>query len=172
MSEERYRHVAKLTSDFAYAFRIAPDGSFEAEWVTDAFARVTSRSSSDLGQPRRLLDLVHIDDRPTVLRSVQLLRAGKSNATEFRIVGGDGEVRWLHNHARPEWDEAAHRVVRILGAARDSRQARRAEEEARQHQAALMHMARLSTMGGLAYGFRDDAYFFLKIRAAFPGNPG
>jgi transposase len=23
----------------------------------------------------------------------------------------------------------------------------------------------------MAYGFRDDAYFFLKIRAAFPGNP-
>lgn len=22
----------------------------------------------------------------------------------------------------------------------------------------------------MAYGFRDDAYFFLKIRAAFPGN--
>ena len=23
----------------------------------------------------------------------------------------------------------------------------------------------------IAYGFRDDAYFFLKIRAAFPGIP-
>jgi hypothetical protein len=24
----------------------------------------------------------------------------------------------------------------------------------------------------MAYGFRDEEYFFLKIRAAFPGNPG
>jgi hypothetical protein len=24
----------------------------------------------------------------------------------------------------------------------------------------------------MAYGFRDDAYFFLKIRAAFPGISG
>ncbi len=24
----------------------------------------------------------------------------------------------------------------------------------------------------MAYGFRDDDYFFLKIRAAFPGNTG
>ena len=23
----------------------------------------------------------------------------------------------------------------------------------------------------MAYGFRDDEYFFLRIRAAFPGNP-
>jgi uncharacterized protein YbaA (DUF1428 family) len=27
-------------------------------------------------------------------------------------------------------------------------------------------------MKRMAYGFRDDAYFFLKIRAAFPGNAG
>ncbi|MBB4286552.1 transposase [Roseospira goensis] len=26
-------------------------------------------------------------------------------------------------------------------------------------------------MKRMAYGFRDDAYFFLKIRAAFPGIP-
>jgi transposase len=24
----------------------------------------------------------------------------------------------------------------------------------------------------MAYGFRDETYFFLKIRAAFPGIPG
>ena len=24
----------------------------------------------------------------------------------------------------------------------------------------------------MAYGFRDDDYFFLRIRGAFPGNPG
>jgi hypothetical protein len=24
----------------------------------------------------------------------------------------------------------------------------------------------------MAYGYRDDAYFFLKIRQAFPGNAG
>ncbi|MEW6198031.1 MAG: PAS domain S-box protein [Planctomycetota bacterium] len=148
-SEERYRHVAELTSDFAYAFRIAPDGSSEAEWITDAFARVTGRDSVDLGPPHRLLELVHPDDHPTVVRSVQLLLAGKSSATEFRMVRRDGQVHWLHNHARPEWDETAHRVVRILGAAQDISQAKLAEEEARRHQAALMHMARVSTMGGL-----------------------
>lgn len=149
ISQERYRHVAELTSDFAYAFRVALDGSFEAEWITDAFARVIGRSPADLGPSGRLLDLVHTDDRPIVLRHVQLLLAGKSDATEFRIVVGDGEVRWLHNRARPEWDEAEHRVVRVLGAARDISQAKHAEDEARRHQAALMHMSRLSIMGGL-----------------------
>lgn len=31
---------------------------------------------------------------------------------------------------------------------------------------------KIKVLKRMAYGFRDDEYFFLKIRAAFPGNPG
>jgi transposase len=31
---------------------------------------------------------------------------------------------------------------------------------------------RIKVIKRMAYGFRDDVYFFLKIRAAFSGNPG
>ena len=31
---------------------------------------------------------------------------------------------------------------------------------------------RIKVIKRMAYGYRDDVYFFLKIRAAFPGNPG
>jgi hypothetical protein len=31
---------------------------------------------------------------------------------------------------------------------------------------------KIKVLKRMAYGFRDDAYFFLKIRAAFPGNTG
>ena len=30
---------------------------------------------------------------------------------------------------------------------------------------------RIKVIKRMAYGYRDDAYFFLKIRAAFPGLP-
>jgi len=30
---------------------------------------------------------------------------------------------------------------------------------------------KIKVLKRMAYGYRDDAYFFLKIRAAFPGNP-
>lgn len=33
-------------------------------------------------------------------------------------------------------------------------------------------MNKIKVIKRMAYGFRDDDYFFLKIRAAFPGNPG
>ncbi len=31
---------------------------------------------------------------------------------------------------------------------------------------------KIKVLKRVAYGYRDDAYFFLKIRAAFPGIPG
>ena len=31
---------------------------------------------------------------------------------------------------------------------------------------------RIKMIKRMAYGFRDDAYFFLKIRGAFPGKAG
>ena len=31
---------------------------------------------------------------------------------------------------------------------------------------------RIKVLKRMAYGFRDDTYFFLKIRQAFPGNTG
>ena len=30
---------------------------------------------------------------------------------------------------------------------------------------------KIKVLKRIAYGYRDHAYFFLKIRAAFPGNP-
>ena len=33
-------------------------------------------------------------------------------------------------------------------------------------------MNKIKVIKRMAYGFRDDDYFFLKIRAAFPGIPG
>jgi transposase len=31
---------------------------------------------------------------------------------------------------------------------------------------------RIKVIKRMGYGYRDDVYFFLKTRAAFPGNPG
>jgi transposase len=31
---------------------------------------------------------------------------------------------------------------------------------------------KIKVLKRMAYGFRDDAYFFLEVRAAFPGIPG
>jgi len=149
-SEERYRLVSELTSDFAYAFQVDAAGACHVEWVTDAFGRVTGRQPADLEGIGGWASIVCADDRPIAERRLQALLAGRSAENEFRIVTRDGQLRWLRDHARPIWGQSEGRVVRILGAARDITDRKQVEEEARRHQAALTQVARLSTMGEMA----------------------
>lgn len=148
-SEERYRLVSELTSDYAYAFRVEPDGTCRAEWLTDAFVRISKHAPSQLerGDWARI---THRDDVPVVERRMRSLLAGRSVVNEFRIVASDGQIRWLCDHARPIWSEGEGRVVRILGAAQDITGRKQAEEEARNHQAALARVNRLTNLGELA----------------------
>ena len=47
-SEERYQIVTELTSDYAYAYRVDPDGKLVNEWVTGAFKRITGFTKEEL----------------------------------------------------------------------------------------------------------------------------
>lgn len=148
-SEERYRLVSELTSDYAYSFVVEPGGTCQVEWLTDAFARISGHSPSE--QESGAWDrIVHPDDLPVVDRRMRSLLDGRSAVNEFRIIAGDGQIRWLRDHARPVWSEAQRRVVRILGAAQDITDRKLAEEEARRHQAALAQVGRLTTVGEMA----------------------
>src|SRR3989304_334860 len=57
------------------------------------------------------------------------LLTGESVVTEVRAVRKNGEVYWVRNYSQPVWDTAHSRIVRILGAAQDITERKRAEEE-------------------------------------------
>ncbi len=149
-SEERYRFVSELTSDYAYAFRVDAAGHCTAEWVTDAFTRMTGHPLAEMEGRGGWERIVHPDDQPVVERRLQSLLSGRSVVSEFRILARDRRIRWLRDHARPIWDETSRRIVRIFGAAQDITDRKQAEDESRQHQAALAQVSRLSTMGEMA----------------------
>ncbi len=127
-SKARYRVISELTSDFAYAVRVAPDGTYVPEWETKSLDFFTGYSRSAMQDQGGWQSLIHPDDRQAAQQYFQTLLAGEANVIEFRIVTPDGETRWLRNHGRPVWDDGAGRVVRIIGAAQDIMDRKRAEE--------------------------------------------
>ncbi len=118
-SETRYRAVSELTSDFAYAYTVGQDGDLRVEWVTEAFARITSLNPDELETQGGLRSIIHPDDVPPALEHYQRLLAGQDDVYEMRILTKNGEERWLRDYGRPQWDEQERRVVRIYGAAQD-----------------------------------------------------
>ena len=128
-SEERYRIVSGLTSDFAYAVRVDPDGGLDLEWAPETFP-----GSAELGfdEPQVVDDwarFIHPDDIAAALAAVERVLSGQTEEIEVRIVIGEGQTRWLRIHGRPLWDGAQGRVVRIIGAVRDITAHQRAEKE-------------------------------------------
>ncbi len=140
-SEERYRTISELTSDYAYALRIEADGSVVPEWVTGAFARITGFEPEEAVARGSWDRHVHPDDRPIIHRRTRALLAGRQDVSEFRIVTREGEVRWLRDHAQPMREGPHGRVVRVIGAAQDVTEHRRAQREIAQHRKGLQRLS-------------------------------
>jgi PAS domain S-box-containing protein len=118
-SEERYRVVSELISDYAYVFRIEPDGRLTPEWVSDAFRRITGFSEDELSALGGLLGLTYLDDARLADQHNRDLLSGRAAVSEFRITTRSGETRWVRDYARSVWDEKERRVVQLIGAAQD-----------------------------------------------------
>lgn len=131
ISEDRYRKISELISDFVYSIRIEPDGTQISEWSTDTINRVIGISHDELLKGG-WKDVIHPEDLPFLAERQQILASGESDVREYRIVKNDGEVRWVRDYGNPVWDEAQGRVVRIYGAAQDISDRKRAEEKLKQ----------------------------------------
>ncbi len=116
-SEERYRMVTELISDFAYSERIEEDGTVVNEWITaDSFTRLTGYT---LDEVQDLNQLYHPVDIGLVRTGYEEILRGNSLSQECRIITKTGESRWLRLRRRPVWDGEAKRVVRLFGVAED-----------------------------------------------------
>ncbi len=131
-SEERYRIVSEITSDYAYAFRVEPDEKFVLEWITAAFSSISGFTPEELEARGGWSGLAAPEDMLIVREHWARFAAGQPDTSEFRILTKNGETRWLRNHGRPVWDEEQGRVVRLYGAGQDITERKRLEELVRE----------------------------------------
>ncbi len=119
-SEERYRTLTELTSDYAYFFRIKEDGSTVREWITDSVIRVTGYAADEMPQDEAGLSQVFDpEDVKKTIEEVQLLKQGRVVENELRLRTKAGEPRWISLSRRPVWDVNHTRVVGYYGVAKD-----------------------------------------------------
>jgi PAS domain S-box-containing protein len=144
-SEQRLREVTEAI-DEVFWLRDAADGRFI--YVSSAYERVFGRCRDRLyADPDAWLDPVHPEDRARVVAAVAR-RTDGDDAIEYRIVGVDGAVAWIHDRAFPVRD-AAGQVRHIAGVADDITQRRHLEEQLRQSQ-------KMDAVGQLAGGIAHD----------------
>lgn len=127
-SEQRYRAISELSSDYTFYYRQAPDGVVTREWVTEAFERITGYSMRDM--PSAYFNaLYHPEDLERLHRDRARALAGDMVEGEYRIMHKDGGLRWIHVKRVPEWDAEHQRVTGHHGVVVDITERKQAEEQ-------------------------------------------
>ncbi len=67
-SQERYRLISELTSDYAYALNRTADGTWQIEWFSDAFTRITGGMTPRLDRTGGWEGLLHPEDASVMER--------------------------------------------------------------------------------------------------------
>ncbi|MFW9876695.1 MAG: PAS domain S-box protein, partial [Candidatus Thorarchaeota archaeon] len=128
-SEERYRTISELISDFVYSIRVEQDGTNVPEWSTDTLQRVLGISYSEMLKKGGWINYIHPDDLSILKKRQEALAKGKSDVSEYRVITKTGDVLWIRDYGHPVWDGSQGRVVRIYGAAQDITEHKVADEK-------------------------------------------
>jgi diguanylate cyclase (GGDEF)-like protein/PAS domain S-box-containing protein len=134
-SEERYRAISSLTSDFAYSLLAAADRKFNLEWIVGAYSRITGFTPEEITDRGGWLGIVHPEDREKYQSFQYKILSGTPGEIEIRVITKEGSVRWLKNHSIPVWSEDHSQVVRVYGASQDITERKVAEETLRASEA-------------------------------------
>jgi PAS domain S-box-containing protein len=165
-SEDRYRILSELGSDYAFALRMDRDRRVEFEWASGGLVRITGYETRDL-DGHGWLHLIHPEDVRRAVIQLEDALEGRTRELETRIVTRQGEVRWVHVLFQTSARTEADGVGRFVGAVRDVTERKRAEEERRRLEQHMSEVQRLDSLGVLAGGIAHD---FNNMLAVIRGN--
>jgi len=118
-TNEIFRIIATLTSDYAFVCDVREDGSLLRKWMTKSLSRVLGVVPEVLDPGFNWAHYVHAEDWELVRHQASRLLNGHATVIDFRVVTAEKRTRWLRGYVKPVWAPGSKRVVRLYGAAQD-----------------------------------------------------
>lgn len=136
-SEERYRLISEVSSDYVFSTTVYPNGTTSDDWVAGAFAKITGYTREEFQQRGGWPRLLHPDFVEQDQRDFQKLLQNEKVTTETCIIRKDGQMRWVRVSTRPVWNLAENRLGHIYGAVQDITTEKEAAQQILQLNASL-----------------------------------
>ena len=127
-SEERYRLISKLTSDYTFFTRVDADGKLSLDWVAGAFESISGYTYDDYIANGGWQAHLHPQDTEKDAQALGNLLNNQSVTHDIRILTKMKATRWVRVYARPVWDAKENRVAGILGAVQNITERKESEE--------------------------------------------
>ncbi|MFI5184790.1 MAG: ATP-binding protein, partial [Vicinamibacteria bacterium] len=128
-SEERYRLISRVSSDYTFSTEVDAAGAMKLNWVAGAFEAMTGYGYDEYVAAGAWRAHLHPDDVEKDAQDLRALHSRQDVVSEVRTYRRDREVRWVRVYAHPVWDDAANRLRGIFGAVQDVTPRKHAEVE-------------------------------------------
>jgi PAS domain S-box-containing protein len=133
LSEERYRLISSVSSDYMFSSQLGEDGNLRLNWVAGAFEQITGYAFDEYVARGGWTVSIHPEDREQDARDMATLRTNQSVISEVRTIHKNGDIRWVRVYAQPVWDNVKGQLTGIYGAVQEITDAKQAEVELEQH---------------------------------------
>lgn len=143
-SEERYRLISAVASDYVFSNRLDASGELRLHWVAGAFESITGYTLAEYVARGGWRATVYADDLAQDDHDMETLCAGRRVVTEIRTLAKSGQIRWVRVYAHPVIDEQSGKLTGIYGAVQDITDRRRTELELQRH---ARELNALNTLG-------------------------
>lgn len=125
-SEEKYRLISRMSSDYTFASELDAQGSMQLSWVAGAFEVITGYTFQEYLAVGGWNARLHPDDVVIDTRDFAILKSNQDIVTDIRTLTKGNSVRWVRVYAHPVWDTERDQFVGIIGAVQDITQQKQA----------------------------------------------
>lgn len=139
-SEERFRIISAVSSDYTFSSRLTPQGDLEHIMLNGAFESITGYSKEEFMAAGGWRATLHPEDRVQDDRDMAILHQNRSVSTELRVLKKGGEVRWVRAYGHPVWDTEHQRLLGVNGAVQDITERKLAEQALKESEASFRTM--------------------------------
>jgi len=169
-SEENYRLISQVISDYTFSTELDSNDIMHLNWVAGAFEKITGYTFEEYAATGGWLAHLHPDDVEKDKRDMAALKNNERVVTEIRTYAKDGDLRWVRVYAHPVWDDAQTKLTGVVGAVQDITKQRVADEREQRHRGMLEKVVRLgkivtevsdlqTTLERIWHGVHDDLGF-------------
>lgn len=128
-SEERYRLISAVSSDYTFSTKLDANGDMQLNWVAGAFEAITGYVYEEYVAKGGWLAHLHPDDVQKDAQDLENLKLNRKVITEIRTSTKSGGIRWVRVYAHPVWDQMKNKLVGIVGAVQDITEQKQVEAE-------------------------------------------